>query len=511
MKKTDVIVVGAGHNGLVAATYLARAGLKVMLLERKSFVGGAALTEELWPGYHFSTCAHLIHAIHPKIMRDFDLERRGLKWVETPPTIYIRDDGTYYGPKDHDSPRNLLAPGKQSKEEVESEKRYEDFKASLNRIFAPYRLQTPPTLEELLQKHQGSPEEKVLQTAVKTSLIELHEQFLHSPAQLDQYAWEGAPFGRNPNTLCLAYNSIEEPEDGNGIKPATGYVRGGMGELSRMLRECAEEAGVTIRCDSTVEKFLTNDGKVCGVKLEGGEEIKSTRVVSNLDPKRTFLKLTPEENLDSTFTQGVQSLASPVSCLKLLAVVNELPDWKAWDGDPKRIHEGAVRLGVSRQNISSTFDQLEAGQPPSHPVMSVNFPSYKDPSLTKPGHHTASVWIFPAPAHLNQGTWDDAREEVTENLIDRITEYAPNFRKSILHRKLRTPQDLERENSLTDGCIWHVQHDGEHLFWNRPLPELSNYRAPIKGLYLSGAGQHPGGEVSGIPGHNAAHELLKDI
>jgi len=161
--------------------------------------------------------------------------------------------------------------------------------------------------------------------------------------------------------------------------------------------------------------------------------------------------------------------------------------------------------------MAAAHDDTEAGIPPRRPLISFSVPSAADPSLTQPGYHTASVWVYPAPARLQEGSWEDVRTQVAEALIDQVSEFAPNFRRSIRDYKLRTPLDLERENGLTDGCIWHVQHAGEHLFWNRPLPELARYRTPIAGLYLCGAGQHPGGEVSGLPGHNAAHEVLKDL
>ena len=513
MKRTDIIVVGAGHNGLVAATYLARAGLEVHVVEKKPWVGGCAITEEVWPGFHFSTCAHLIHAIHPKIMRDFKLKDRGLRWVETAPTIYLREDGTYYGPPGHVSLRNRCAGNLQTAKEQKAEIDYNAFKLSLNRIFSPYRLCPPPSLEELMRKLEGTPEETILKRALETKLWDLQEQFLQSPMQLDQYAWEGAAFNRNPLALALAYSSIEEPEEGEGRgeTPAVGYVKGGMGELSRLLLDNAREAGATVHCNQAVSRFIVEGKAVTGVVFSDGGEMRAPRVLSNIDPIQTFTHLVSGQHFPAGFRQRLQEIRSNVSCLKLLAVVKELPKWTHWDGDPDRIHEGALRLGVSRRQVSAAYDDLEAGRPPARPIMSVNFPSFKDASLAQKGFHTASVWIFPASAQLREGSWDDAREKVTENLIDRITEYAPNFRSSIVHKKLRTPLDLERDNSLTDGCIWHIQHEGELLFWNRPLPELSRYRTPLKGLYLCGAGQHPGGEVSGLPGHNAAHEILKEL
>ncbi len=342
-------------------------------------------------------------------------------------------------------------------------------------------------------------------------LWELQDAFLPSPILRDNHAAEGAAINRNPQALILAYNSLSEPDEETGEAPPDAFVRRGMGEFTRLLAQAAEEAGVKIHTNQAVGFIIAHKGSIAGIQLVDGSDIICSKVVSNLDPKRTFLKLLAPDLLANSMRRRVEALTTDVSCLKLLAVIDELPEWKAWDGDPERPHRGAVRLGVSRHEVEKAYDDLEAGRPPASPILSFNMPSYQDASLTQPGCQTASIWIFPAPANLRDESWDDCRERVAENLIDRINTHAPNFRRSIRSYKLRTPLDLERENGLSDGCIWHIQHRGSQLFWNRPLPELAHYRAPIKGLYMCGAGQHPGGEVSGLPGHNAAHEILKDI
>ena len=511
INNSDALIIGAGHNGLVAATYLARAGLKVHVLERRSFVGGAAITQELWPGHHFSTCAHLMHGVHPKIFADFHLREEGLGWIEVAPTIYPQNDGTYFGSQDLDTPNNRFAAKRLTIDERKGEDNYNLFKTQLRQIFSPYRLQPPPTLEEIKKKINSREEKILMQKAMTSRIWELQEEFLPSQFQQDAYAHEGADVGHNPLALHFAYQSMDDPDTESGESPPQGFVQGGMGELSNILAKQAEEAGVVFHLDTEVEKILINKHTVVGLKLIDGTEIGSSMIVSNLDPKRTFLRLVPPEYLDQKFCSRLEKLITHVSCMKLLAVINELPQWKVWDGDPERPHQGAVRLNVSRAYVNAAYHDLAAGKPPRSPVISVNLPSFKDASLTQPGYQTASIWIFPAPAKLKSKTWDEVRDEVAESLINQITEYAPNFRRSIQNYILRTPLDLERENYLTDGCIWHIQHNGEQLFWNRPLPELSRYRSPIKGLYLCGAGQHPGGEVSGIPGHNAAHEILKDV
>lgn len=509
---TDVAIVGAGHNGLVAAAYLARAGLRVEVFERRPFVGGAAITEELWPGFRFSTCAHMIHSFHPKIFRDLRLFDRGLQICAREDGIALRDDRHYFGPGDCDSARNLAFEGRLTSDERKGLQGYNEFKNTLQVLFAPYRLRTPPTLAELRRDAAGTPAAHVLEHALATRLWDLHDSFLPTDTLRDRMACEGAAVGRNPSSLYLAYFSASQPEEDDSGKPPYGYVRGGLGSLTQALAEAAVEAGAVIHVDRKVQRFLVQRGRVIGLHLDDGVEVRSRVVVSNLDPKRTFLKMIPVDTLSHDFRQRVQGLITNVACYKLLAVISELPQWRAWDGDARRPHRGSVILGgTTRAEIAAAHDDCEAGQPPRAPVVSLSVPSVSDPTVTQPGYHTASAWIFPAPARLARSTWDEVRDGVADRLVDQITEYAPNFRKSICHLKLRTPMDMERENGLTDGCIWHVQHGGEQLFWNRPLSELASYRGPLGNLYLCGAAQHPGGEVTGMPGHNAAHEILKDL
>ncbi|MGH2351087.1 MAG: phytoene desaturase family protein, partial [Chloroflexota bacterium] len=469
-------------------------------------------TEELWPGFHFSTCAHMVHAVHPRIIRDLRLQGRGLEVLPRASAILLNPDGTYYGPAGHESPRNLAFAERLTAEEREGQRRYGDFKRALNALLAPYRLGPPPALADVRRNAAGTPAAEVLEQALTTRLSRLHQEFLPTERLRERFAAEKASVERDPLALSLAYSSIDEPDEATGEKPPHGYVRGGTGAVSRLMAQAAEEAGAQLHVGAEVEQFLVEHGRVIGVRLAHGADVRSRVVVSNLDPKRTFLRLTPRHVLDRAFVQRVEGLATEVSCVKLLAAISEAPQWKDWDGDPARPGQGVVGLHRTRTLVAQMWDDVEAGRPPRAPVISFSLPSAVDASLAPPGHHTASCWIVSHPARLSGGrSWDDVREAVAERIIDQITEYAPNFRHSILNYKLRTPLDLENENGLTDGSIWHVQHTGEQLFWNRPLPELAHYRAPLAGLYLCGAGQHPGGEVSGIPGHNAAHEVLKDL
>jgi phytoene dehydrogenase-like protein len=252
-------------------------------------------------------------------------------------------------------------------------------------------------------------------------------------------------------------------------------------------------------------------GRAVGLRLKDGTEVRSRIVLSGLDPKTTFLSLLPADTVPGVLRGRVAALKANVSCYKFLAVLSELPRWKTWDGPPGLPSTGTVGLARSGAEVGAAFDDLDAGRPPRAPVISFSVPSAVDPSQTKPGYHTASVWIFPAPYALREGSWTDVREKTAESIIDQITEHSPNFKASVVSYKLRTPLDIQRMHGMGEGCIWHIQHEGEQLGGNRPLPELRAYRAHLPGLYLCGSGQHPGGEVTGMPGHNAAHEALKDM
>ncbi len=505
----DVAIVGAGHNGLVAAAYLAKAGLDVHLFERRALAGGAAATEELWPGFKFSTCAQIVSDFHPRIIRDLDLYDRGLEFLPRTGSLLPCRDGTYFGPRDHDSPKNRSL--RFTTAEREGQRRYNEFKRRLSGIFAPYRLQPPPTLGEVREEVAGTAAAGVLEKALTTRIYELQDEFLPTDILKDRFAFERVQAGRNPLALTLAYASFKEVDEETGQKPYSGYVKGGTGAMSRAIANAAEAAGAQVHLNREVRQFLVENDRVIGVKLEDGSEERAPVVVSNLDPKRTFLKLLPPEHLPEDFRGRIEGLITGISSYKLLAVVSQLPRWKDWDGDPELPSRGGVVLEWTRASAAAVYDDLEAGRPPARPAVSVSIPSVVDPGLTQTGYHTLTAWIYPAPSKLREGTWDRVRARVAENLVDQITEYAPNFKGSIRHLRLRTPLDLVRENGLTDGCIWHVQNTAEHFSWNRPLPELADYRAPLKGLYLCGAGQHPGGNVCGMPGYNAAQEILKDL
>jgi phytoene dehydrogenase-like protein len=509
MSDCDAVVIGAGHNGLVAAFYLARAGLDVRVCEARGFVGGGAATEALGDGALFSTCAHMLHAFHPRFVRDMRLHERGLEMLPRRGVWKLTGDGSYWGPGDDDDPRNLTRTI--TSREQREEEAYGAFVSTLRCLFVDHRLSPPPDVGAMRSRLAGTREGEVLETALTRRVSELHAATFDSPRLRGLRAAEQASVGRDPLALSLAYDSIDLPDPETGEAPLHGYVRGGLGALSRALSEAAEQAGATVELNAPVERLIVRDGRAEGVELANGHTITSRAVLSNLDPKRTLLKLTPADALEDRFRERVGAIDSGVSCMKLLAAVDELPRWDVIGGDTVRPSRGVVQLNkTTERHLHEAHDQVDAGEPPDAPIIHVSVPSAVDETLTNGDGHTVSVWIYPAPYELRDTTWDEQRERVKERMIDQIDRSSPNFRRSIRHSHLRTPADLEAENAMTAGGIWHVSHDGRYLFDQRPLPELAHYRAPVAGLYLGGSGQHPGGEVSGIPGHNAAQQLLRD-
>ena len=299
---------------------------------------------------------------------------------------------------------------------------------------------------------------------------------------------------------------------GNFTKPENnGIVKGGMGGITQAMAASARARGATLQTDATIDHIIVEDGTACGVALADGTEIRSRIVVSNADPKRTFLKLVPREHLNPNFVKSTTRLKTNAAYLKFHAALNDLPDFSAYfngDFDPRYLSE--IKICPSIEYYERSWEDAKRGEPSRAPVMEVQIPSVYDPTMAPAGHHVMSIWVLYAPVHLREGTWDERREEVGEGLIDTLSSYAPNLRDIIVDWSLFTPIDLERRIGLTDGNIRHLDIVASQFLAQRPLGGWAHYRTPITNLYLCGAGTHPGGEVTGAPGHNAAAVILSD-
>lgn len=506
----DAIVVGAGHNGLVAAWYLANAGLRVLVLERRELVGGACVTEELWPGYRIHTCSYVCHVLQTKVIEEMGLRRHGFE-------VYHLDPGSFRPFPDgrhllgwDDEARLAEEIAKFSPRDAEAYPRFRAMRERLVGLLYPYFLTQPPTLAELVDRYRGTPDEALLERLLFGSVTDLlDEHFESSEVKAGLVTAHDAGDPSAPGSLFSAayiWTSVFQPDENSGI------VRGGMGGITQAMARSAEALGVEIRTGAEVAQILVEAGRATGVRLAGGETLRSRLVLSNADPKRTFLRLVPRAALDPALVARVERLKTEVAFLKFHAALRELPDFSAYlgrDHDPRYLAH--VRICPSVEYYRQSWADAQNGRYSRCPVMSVQIPSVYDPTLAPPGEHVMSIWVQFAPVQPATGTWDELREEAAEYLIDVLEQYAPNLRRVIRHRVLFTPQDIERRVGMTDGNIRHLDMVHGQMLNSRPLPGWSDYRTPVDGLYLCGSGAHPGGEVTGAPGHNAAHAVLADL
>lgn len=510
----DAVVVGAGINGLVAANYLARAGLSVCVLEARDVVGGACVTEELIPGSRWSSCAFVQGLFRPEIQRELQLERFGLEMYSPPVQGFaLFDDGShmYLWKELHKTLRELDAkvPGEG--------KRFVDFAARFRRfgdIVRPWLFQPPPNLSEVAATFEATGEQDLLRDFVFSSvhdLLERNFQSEHLKGFLTFFGmvsiW-GGPF--LPTTAYVyGHHASGEVESTFG---RWAFVRGGMGGLTTALANAARAAGASIRTSAPVDRIIVKDGRAIGVVLQGGEEVAAKQVVSNADPKRSLLRLVDPADLQPAFRERVAGIDQRGSMARIHLLVDELPKYVGIDGPtPGPQNIGHQLLGAREEVFEKAWDAERRGDFPDEFVIEAITQSATDDTLAPPGQHTLTLGVQQLPITLASGTWDERKEEWADRVVDDLCRYAPNVRNCIRERAVISPADLDRDYNMTDGNIFHAAMTVEQLFGSRPLPELARYRTPIDGYYLCGAGMHPGGGVIGTPGHNAAKTLLDDM
>ena len=510
----DVAIIGGGHNGLVAANYLARAGCTVIVLEARYQVGGACVSEELIPGATFSSCAFVQGLFRDEIVRELELKQHGLEmYAPDVQGFALFDDGSHlFLWKELDKTlRELERHSKRdAKKFVEFGTRYRRF----GEMVHPWLMRPPPRRSEVFRTFEESGAEDLLDEFVLASTNDLLGRYFESPhirGFLTFYGMVSIYGGPSTPGMSYVYGHHAAGEF-EGELSRWAFVKGGMGGLTRSLARAAEAHGVTIRTDAEVDRIRIRGGEASGVVLASGEQIEAHVVLSNADPKRSLLGMIEPGLLDMSFRRSLERIDTRGSMARVHLLVDELPHYVGFaDAEPGPQHRGHQMLGASVESFEKAFEAQRNGEIPDDFVVEVITQSVTDPTLAPPGQHTMTIGVQHTPFELAKGDWDSTREEWGDKVIEVLSRYAPNIKDHILGRVVITPLDLEREYNITQGNIFHIAMTLPQLYSSRPLPELSHYRTPVPGYYLCGAGMHPGGGVMGAAGHNAAHVVLGDL
>ncbi len=523
----DAIIIGGGHNGLVAAAYLARAGRSVLVLERRELVGGCAVTEELWPGFKVSTAAYVNSLFRPEIIRDLELKRHGFEMLPRSPSSFTPlPDGRYLlmGP-DKEMTRREVA--KFSTKDAEALPKYEAMLERIAGFLEPMLLQTPPNPWSLAPRNLlklarlglafgklGGEGQKVIEilSGAANPILDRWFESEEVKATLATDAIIGAMATPSmPGTAYVLFHHVMG--ECNGVRGVWGYVRGGMGGLSNALAAAAREKGAEIRVNAHVARIAVKDGRATGVVLADGTELRAKKVVSGVDAHVTFLKLIDAKELPVEFADSIRHIDYASGSCKLNFALSAAPDFTCLRGNtPGPQHRGTIHLCPSREFIEKAFDPAKYGCISPNPIIEATIPSSLDDTLAPEGRHVMSMFTqyFPYRLAKDAGTLAENKQRYAERCIEIMNDYAPNFRRSVLNYQVLSPADLEDRYGLTGGNIMQGAMSLSSLSFMRPVPGYADYRTPLKGLYLCGAATHPGGGVMGACGYNAAREILKD-
>ena len=492
----DAIVVGSGHNGLIAAGYLSKAGKRVLVLERRDILGGATVTEEAFPGYHLSTCSYVCNLLLPEVIADLDLVKHGYRVRPFDPTYFAPfPDGRYYMAfLDGNKTREQIA--KFSKKDVVA---YDAYWAMWDRIIArmrPLLLRPAPSWLEIEQAFDGPDGMHDWRTLTRTSIAELLDYYFESD-ELKAPLSTGGVIGVNagpltPGTAYVKYHHLIGSLDGH--QGAWGYVTGGMGSIAKALAAFGSTNGVEYATNAEVAEIDIVDSQARGVHLLDGRRFTADVVISNADPHRTYLQMVGEKHLPAPLVEGINRFKVKGSVVKVLLGLGELPNFTAYPGTeigPQ--HTGGITINPSIDYLERAWDECKRGQPSSRPFMDCYIQTATEDGLAPKGKHTLSMFVQYAPYDLAEGTWDERRDEIGKNIIDTFAEYAPNLPNAIEHMQVLGPPDIERIIGITGGNIFHGELLPDQQFGYRPVPGFSDYRTPVDQLYLCGSGAWPGG------------------
>lgn len=522
----DVIIIGGGHNGLVCAAYLAKAGRRVLVLERRSILGGCCITEELWPGFKVSTAAYVNSLLRPEIIRDLNLKRHGFEMIPRNPSSFTPlPDGRYLmmGP---DRNLTLQEIAKFSTKDAENYPRYEEMLTRIAEFLEPWLMQTPPdpysmrpgNLWKIAQlgwqfRKLGLPlgnDAVEILTAAARPILERWFESEPLKATLATDAVIGAfASPSQPGTAYVLFHHVMG--ECNGVRGVWGYVRGGMGMIAESLAAAARSYGAEIRTNAEVIRILVRAGRVEGVALQDGTELRSRQIASNADAHVTFLRLLEEKELPPEFVAAVRRIDYSSATVKINVALDRPPNFRCLPGEgvgPQ--HHGTMHICPDLDYIERAYDDAKYGRWAENPMLECTMATALDDSLAPPGKHILSMFVQYAPYHLKGTTWEQEKDRFADRCFDVMEEYAPGFKASVLHRMVISPPDMEKLWGITGGNIMHGAMSLHQMFSFRPVGGYANYRTPIRGLYMCGAGTHPGGGVMGACGYNAAREMLRD-
>jgi phytoene dehydrogenase-like protein len=519
----DVVVIGGGHNGLVNAAYLAKAGKKVLVLERRGVLGGAAVTEEIVPGFLFSECSYVVSLLRPEIIRELNLPHYGLEILPLDGTFSPMLNGDYlWRVNDHAKTQREIR--RHSRLDAEAYDEFSKMMTPMCRFVKPMLSMIPPDpttlnpkdlkqLHFLLQRFRelSSDERYTLIQLMTMSAADFLDQWFETDvlkATMSASGIIGTFLGiRSPGTAYVLLHHYMGEIDG--AFRSWGFSRGGTGAISNAIAAAARELGVEIRANAPVAKILSKNGRATGVVLQSGEEIRCNVISSSVDPHHTFLSFIDSKDLPSDFVDSVKRYKFRGSSGKVNLALSALPNFKALPGVGAHLR-GAISISPGMEYMERAYDDAKYGRYSQRPYVDMVIPSLTDPSVAPPGKHVLSCFVQYAPYKLAQGTWDDHREAFGNNVINTIAEHAPNIKDIIIDRQILTPLDLEREFGLTQGNIFQGELSLEQLFFLRPVPGWAYYRTPIHNLYMCGSATHPGGGIMGANGRIASQVILKN-
>jgi phytoene dehydrogenase-like protein len=524
-QKYDAIIVGGGHNGLTAAGYLARAGLKTLVLERRSVVGGAVVTEEIQPGYKISAVSYVVSLLRAEIIQDLDLKQHGFEMIRMNGTLSICGDDHLFLCGDEERDRREVE--RFSSVDYDSMAQFEAMVQQVGEVVRNQMLREPPKLNAGLLDlaalarmgldiRKLSPDHRHrLVQMLTSSAYDLIERWFDSSMIKSMYgsACFSGNFAslRQPGSAIPFFHSAIGELDGE--QGAWRLVKGGMGGITQAMAAFARSKGAEIRTSASVDKILIEKGCATGVLLESGEVVKSRCVLANTDPKRTFLKLVDPDHLDPEFIKDIRQIRMGHSSWRINLALEGLPDIRFFDsGKEGPWHRSDISIFPDIDGQEANFFAAASGHAPAEPRLEITIPSTLDDSLAPPGHHVMSILAKYYPYKLADWlSWDAIKEDVADDIIEYMARSMPNLPQLIVGRQLLSPLDLETIYGLTESDIFHGRHDLDQLFSLRPHPKAAQYHTPIRNFYLCGSGTHPGGGVCGAPGHNAARRVVADL